>query len=119
MRQLAALAEQGRQALASADAHQLAWLMRDNLRLRRELYGDAVVGAASLAMVEAAASVGAAAKLAGSGGAVVALCPEGEAQAARLRRACAKRGWQCVAVEVGPSLHQAASGYRPQRLPFS
>lgn len=81
--------------------------MRGNLRLRRHLYGDAVVGADSLEMAEVAASVGAAAKLTGSGGAVVALCPEGDAQAAALREACRQRGLECVAVQVGPQLHAA------------
>lgn len=107
MQQLAALAEAGHQALLNADTRRLAQLMNDNFRLRRQLYGDVVVGSDSLAMVEAAASVGAAAKLTGSGGAVVALCPDGESQAERLREACRQRGLECVAVEVGPVLHVA------------
>lgn len=82
--------------------------MRHNFSLRRQLYGDAVVGAENLAMVAAAESVGAAGKLTGSGGAVVALCPEGDAQAERLRATCAAAGFECVPVEVGPLLYQAA-----------
>ena len=109
MRQVAALAQQGRQALEQQrDSRQLAQLMRENFRLRREIFGAAVVGAASLAMVQAAASVGAAAKLTGSGGAVVALCPDGERQAARLREACHHAGFECVAVQVGPVLYTAS-----------
>ena len=107
MQQIAALAAAGRAALEQRDWRQLAALMRRNFQLRRQLYGDEVVGAQNRAMVAAAESVGAAAKLTGSGGAVVALCPEGEAQAERLRAACAAAGFECVPVEVGPALHQA------------
>lgn len=107
MQQVAALAEQGVKALRQRDAHRLALLMNENLRLRRLMYGDAVVGADNLAMVEAAASVGAAAKLTGSGGAVVALCPEGPHQAERLWQACEQRGLACEEVVVGPALHAA------------
>jgi len=105
MGQVAALAAQGRQALERRDYRQLAELMSQNFRLRRQLYGDAAVGAASLAMVEAAGSVGAAAKLTGSGGAVVALCPDGKEQAERLRAVCRQRDLECVPVDVGPALH--------------
>lgn len=105
MSRIADLAVQGRDALLQPDWRRLAALMSQNFRLRRQLYGDAVVGAASLAMAELADSVGAAAKLTGSGGAVVALCPEGEAQAGALREACRQRGLCCLPVEVGPQLH--------------
>lgn len=108
MRDLAALAQQGVEALQRRDYATLAALMRRNFRLRRQLYGDAVVGETNLAMVAAADSVGAAAKLCGSGGAVVALCPDGERQAEALRAACAAAGFECVAAEVGPALHHAA-----------
>lgn len=108
MQQVAALAGAGRAALEARDWSRLAELMRENLRLRRQLYGDAVVGADSLEMAEAAASVGAAAKLTGSGGAVVALCPEGDTQAAALQQDCRQRGLECVAVQVGPQLHAIA-----------
>lgn len=110
MARIAALAPRGREALLQRDHAQLAALMRENLSLRRQLFGDAVVSAASLAMADVAASVGAAAKLTGSGGAVVALCPEGDGQAAALRAACRARGLQCVLVVVGPQLHDPACG---------
>lgn len=110
MGQIAALAEQGQRALLAGDLEQLAALMRRNLRLRRQLYSDAVVGAASLAMAELAESVGAAAKLTGSGGAVVALCPRGEQQEAALRAACEARGLACVRAELGPPLHPLSDG---------
>lgn len=44
------------------------------------MFGDACLGEVNLRMVEAARSVGAAAKFTGSGGAVVAFCPLGEEQ---------------------------------------
>ncbi|KAL4430862.1 hypothetical protein ABPG75_006118 [Micractinium tetrahymenae] len=110
MARIAALAHQGRDALLQRDLAQLAALMNTNLSLRRQLFGDAVVGAASLAMAEVAASVGAAAKLTGSGGAVVALCPGGEEQVAALRAACAARGLECMPIVVGPQLHDPARG---------
>jgi glucuronokinase len=81
--------------------------MSRNLALCRQLLGDAALGRETLAMVEVAASVGAAAKLTGSGGAVVAMCPGGAAQAAALEAACAAAGLVCEAVRVGPVLHTA------------
>jgi len=42
----------------------------------------------------------AAAKFTGSGGAIVALCPEGEAQEFGLKAACQREGFVCVPVQV-------------------
>lgn len=105
MQQLAALVPAGVRALQQQDTQQLANLMQQNFIVRRQIYGDAVVGAANLGMVEAAAAVGAAAKLTGSGGAVVALCADGEQQAVQLRAECQQRGLACEDVVVGPVLH--------------
>ena len=105
MQEVAKLAEQGREALVQHIWEQLYGLMNANFDLRRKLYGDAVIGEASLTMVQAARTVGAAAKLTGSGGAVVALCLEGEPQVERLREVCKARGFECVTVQVGPALH--------------
>jgi glucuronokinase len=44
------------------------------------MFGDAALGDTNLAMIATARSVGAAAKFTGSGGAIVALCPQGEQQ---------------------------------------
>lgn len=55
------------------------------LRLRRQMFGDAALGETNLAMIAAARSVGAAAKFTGSGGAIVALCPQGAEQEQRLQ----------------------------------
>ena len=77
------------------------------------MYGDAALGATNLAMIAAARSVGAAAKFTGSGGAVVALCPAGEAQEAALRAACAAAGFECVEVDVAPAWHVAGGARGP------
>ena len=52
MAQVAALVEPGWEALLKRDYHQLASLMRLNFRLRRQLYGDAVLGPTNLKMVQ-------------------------------------------------------------------
>lgn len=49
----------------------------------------------------------AAAKFTGSGGAIVALCPEGEQQEEALKAACAKEGFTVVLVKVAPSRVQS------------
>jgi mevalonate kinase len=49
------------------------------------MFGDAALGETNLAMIATARSVGAAAKFTGSGGAIVAYCPEGEQQEQRLK----------------------------------
>lgn len=109
MQQIAALVAQGVVALREGDTQRLAALMDENFRLRRRIYGDDAVGQASISLVRCAASVGAAAKLTGSGGAAVALCPGGEQQAVRLHEACAAQGIACEPVQVGRPLHHAGS----------
>eukprot|EP00899_Mesostigma_viride_P007788 jgi/Mesvir1/1700/Mv21159-RA.1 len=83
------------------DVRRLAELMDQNFDNRRAMYGDAVLGETNLRMIATARSVGAAAKFTGSGGAIVALCPEGEAQEARLKDACAAAGFTIQEVVVG------------------
>ncbi len=107
MSEVAGLAEEGRGALERRDLAQLASLMRRNFQLRRRIFGDAVVGASNLHMVSVAESAGAAAKLTGSGGAVVALCAGGKEQVRELMAACAAGGLTCEEVRVGPTLHEA------------
>jgi glucuronokinase len=103
MTRLAALAAEGREVLLSRDSSLLAKLMDANFDARRVMFGDAALGAENLRMVETARSVGAAAKFTGSGGAVVAFCPAGEAQERELGEACARAGFVCVRAEVaGP-----------------
>lgn len=102
MGSLAELALRGRAALEAGDLGELASLMNQNFALRRQLFGDEALGATNLEMVAVAVSVGAAAKLSGSGGAVVALCPEGPRQERLLAEACERAGFACERVEVAP-----------------
>ena len=122
-----------RECLERRDYTELAALMNANFDLRRRTFGDAVLGAVNLSMISTARSVGggcnclgscglsracvhgakrlhvaaAAAKFTGSGGAVVAYCPEGAAQEQRLRAASEAHGFTMVPVHVGPQLHVA------------
>jgi len=48
--------------------------------------------------------VGAASKFTGSGGAVVALCPDGDSQVELLRKACQEAGFVVQQVKVAPSV---------------
>jgi glucuronokinase len=54
------------------------------------MFGDAALGETNLSMIATARSVGAAAKFTGSGGAIVALCPQGHKQEQQLQ------GEQCA-----------------------
>lgn len=79
-------------------------LMRRNFDLRRLLFGDASIGNETLQMVALSNSVGAYAKLTGSGGAIVALCETLE-QASNLHRICAAAGFVCEKVISGKPMH--------------
>ena len=57
-------------------------------------------------MVGLARSLGCAAKFTGSGGAVVVLCPDGQAQAGKLKVQASAAGFSVVQVIVGQSGHQ-------------
>ncbi|GJP34895.1 hypothetical protein CLOM_g19377 [Closterium sp. NIES-68] len=100
MADVAALVEEGRDALVAQDWGKLARLMDRNFDLRRQMFGDEVLGEVNLAMVQTARAVGAAAKFTGSGGAVVAFCPEGEQQRARLVEAWRETGFCVVDAQV-------------------
>ncbi|GAX82031.1 hypothetical protein CEUSTIGMA_g9459.t1 [Chlamydomonas eustigma] len=93
MLQLASIAKEGRVALEQRNIALLAELMSRNFDLRRSMFGDEVLGEQNLDMIMLARSHGCAAKFTGSGGAVVVLCTEGEAQAAALRLEAANRGY--------------------------
>ncbi|GBG68919.1 hypothetical protein CBR_g3618 [Chara braunii] len=108
LNQVASFAEQGRTALKNGDTQLLAALIDRNFDYRRKLFGDAVLGCLNIKMVEVVRSVGAASKFTGSGGAVLAFCPEGSSQSAKLKEACAKEGFECVPAIVAPSLVTAS-----------
>lgn len=62
-----------------------------------------MLGSVNIKMVEVARSVGASSKFTGSGGAVVVLCPDGEAQVELLHRACQEAGFVVQQIIVAPS----------------
>ncbi|XP_052196657.1 glucuronokinase 1-like [Diospyros lotus] len=100
MEEVANLPLEGRTALLEKNYTKFAELMNRNFDLRRAMFGDDVLGALNLKMVEVARSVGAAAKFTGSGGAVVAFCPNGPSQAKLLEDACEKAGFVIEPVKV-------------------
>lgn len=67
------------------------------------MFEDDALGALNIKMVEVARKVGAASKFTGSGGAVVAFCPDGPPQVKLLEDECRKAGFIIVPVEVVPS----------------
>jgi glucuronokinase len=113
MEEVARLALDGRKALLDKNYRELARLMNRNFDLRRQMFGDDVIGTVNIKMVEAARSVGAAAKFTGSGGAVVALCPDGEAQVLLLEKACRDAGFLVQRIQVAPSPLPLTEGNPP------
>ena len=81
----------------------LGALMNRNFNLRRDMFGDECLGARNLEMVATARSAGAAAKFTGSGGAAVALCPEGDGQAKATYDACRAKGFEVAEVILNPA----------------
>lgn len=67
------------------------------------MFGDEALGALNIEMVEVARRVGAASKFTGSGGAVVALCPDAPSQVKLLEDACHADGFVIQPIEVVPS----------------
>ncbi|KAL7232660.1 hypothetical protein ACSBR2_010634 [Camellia fascicularis] len=103
MELVANIALEGRTALLEKNYTKFADLMNRNFDLRRAMFGDDALGALNIKMVETARSVGAAAKFTGSGGAVVAFCPNGPSQVKLLEDACQKVGFVIQPIEVVPS----------------
>ncbi|XAR51920.1 Glucuronokinase [Bertholletia excelsa] len=102
MQEVANLALEGRTALEEKNYTKFAQLMNRNFDLRRAMFGDEVIGALNIKMVELARGVGAAVKFTGSGGAVVAYCPDGDSQVKRLEDACQKAGFIIQRIQVVP-----------------
>ena len=92
MAKVADVAERAKGVLLSDDLSQqeylqnLASLMNENFDLRRAMFGDAALGPGNLEMIETPRALGAASKFTGSGGAVVVLCPLGDAQTENVKR---------------------------------
>lgn len=104
MEEVAKIAFNGKNALLEKRYSDLVQLMNQNFDLRRKMFGDEVLGELNLKMIEVARSVGAASKFTGSGGAIIAFCPEGPDQVKRLEDACYKSGFILQPVIVIPSL---------------
>jgi len=75
MSEFADIAQRGRDALVSGRTECLPALVDANFNLRRRIFD---ISENNLQMVEMARAAGASAKFAGSGGAIVGFCPEGE-----------------------------------------
>ncbi|XP_042481692.1 glucuronokinase 1-like [Macadamia integrifolia] len=103
MREVANIALEGRTALIEKDYTRLAELMNRNFDFRRQMFGDDALGSMNIEMVEVARSVGAASKFTGSGGAVIAFCPEGPSQVKLLEDACQEAGFVVQPAIVVPS----------------
>nr|AGH33734.1 mevalonate kinase [Asparagus officinalis] len=104
MDEVAKIALDGRSALLEKKYFDLAQLMNRNFDFRRQMFGDEVLGSLNLKMIEVARSVGAASKFTGSGGAIIAFCPEGPAQVKQLEDACQKAGFIIQPAIVVPSV---------------
>lgn len=71
--------------------------------LQRRMFGDDILGALNIQMIKVARSVGATSKFTGSGGAVVAFCPDGPSQLKLLENECQKAGFRTEPIKVAPS----------------
>lgn len=109
MRGFASFTDRARECLHVKDHHGFAQLMSANFDLRRKVYGDAVVGATNIRMIELARQHNCVGKFPGSGGAVVGMW-DGKDAATRetdlrsLRRALEKEGF--VFVEITPKVYE-------------
>ncbi|KAI4350623.1 hypothetical protein L6164_005065 [Bauhinia variegata] len=104
MTKVANLAKEGKTVLEEKDYSKLAALMNQNFDLRRSMFGDDALGDINIKMVEIARKVGASSKFTGSGGAVVAFCPDGPSQVKLLEDECQKAGFVVQAAQLVPSL---------------
>ena len=99
MQQWAGMAHEGRQALINADPKRLGELINANFDLRTQMYKHLSPG--NLELVRAARSVGATAKFAGSGGAIVGTF-EDDAHFAKLTEALTGVGAATIRPQVTP-----------------
>ncbi|XP_030236514.1 glucuronokinase with putative uridyl pyrophosphorylase [Gadus morhua] len=103
MKSFAQLTDEARAALEGKDWPLLARLMDRNFELRRSVYTDECLGPGNLRMVQLAKQFGAAAKLPGSGGAVLGLSVD-QQRMVEMRQAFQEAGFVfCVIVPHNPS----------------
>ena len=112
MSSIASVAAKAREAIRLGDASECRRLMAENFRLRRKLFGDAVLGATNLKLISIAEQNGAVAKFPGSGGAVVGTCDV--EKLASVRRAYEREGF--VFVELEPHFSDDGAGVLAARV---
>ena len=112
MSAIANIAAKAREAIRLGDASECRRLMAENFRLRRKLFGDAVLGATNLKLINIAEQNGAVAKFPGSGGAVVGTCDA--EKLASVRRAYEREGF--VFVELEPHFSDDGDGVLAARV---
>ena len=105
MSEFADIAERGRDAMLKGDIPVLSGLVNANFDLRDRIFN---VAEENRRMVMTARAAGASAKFAGSGGAIVGLCEEGE-QFARLERSLAEIGCRTLRPKVATSADETAA----------
>ena len=109
---IASIAAKAREAIRLGDASECRRLMAENFRLRRKLFGDAVLGATNLKLISIAEQNGAVAKFPGSGGAVVGTCDVDKLS--KVRRAYEREGF--VFVELEPHFSDDGEGVLAARV---
>ncbi|MBD3182951.1 hypothetical protein GF312_11720 [Candidatus Poribacteria bacterium] len=100
MKKLAKLTLDAKDALIKGKKDRLGKLMDMNFDLRREIYGDDVIGKDNLKMINTARKMDAPAKFPGSGGAVVGMYEDYE-HLIKLEKAYADQGYKFARVEMG------------------
>jgi glucuronokinase len=97
--------EEGVEHLKTRNYAGLAVCLSKNFQMRREIYGDAVVGALNVSIAEMAQSLGLAVKFTGSGGAFVCLRQSGKGwfnmeEEENLREQFVERGFAFVRISL-------------------
>ena len=101
MHTFAGFADTGRAALDAGDSRTFSGLFKQAFALRRQIFGDAVLGAYNLRMVEIARAHGFPATTCGSGGAIIGVLGD-ESQNAALADTLHAEGFHFVRITVGP-----------------
>jgi glucuronokinase len=104
MQALGQLADEAKECLINGDIKTLANLMNQNFQLRRELYGDDVVGKKNILVANLANDLGFACKFTGSGGAFVCLQKNGEGwlprdEEVKVKEEFQKEGFEFIRIE--------------------
>lgn len=97
LERIAALADEGREAILAGNREQLSTLMNANFDLRRRIMA---ISETDIGMVETARELGVAAKLTGSGGAIVGICEDDDLRQ-RIVRELGALGARVIEPEIG------------------